>query len=416
MIEKAYLVAAILNSQSEIEIKEQINELRLLIKTAGAKTVAISTQSRRIPDPATFIGKGKLEIIKKQSEELRCTLIVFNDEISPSQIKNIQNIIGNNIKVIDRTGLILDIFTKNARTKEAKTQVELAQLEYFLPRLTRQWTHLERQMGGVGTRAGAGETQIEVDRRLIRNKIGKLKKELIKIKKQRETQNNKRNLAYRIALIGYTNAGKSTLMNILTNSEVYVQDQLFATLDTTTRKLDINSGIPTIISDTVGFIRNLPHNLVASFRSTLNEIKDVDLLLKVFDCSSNNIQAHINTVDNVLSQLGLPENDFIIIMNKIDSIGDKKVLYGLKSRFPDAIFISSIENININSLIERINKIISNSFCKYTFELDFNNSKFIDEIYKSTKVIKEVSDYNGIKIYIEGKKNNIHSIKNKIKN
>ena len=176
MIEKAYLVAAILNSQSEIEIKEQINELRLLIKTAGAKTVAISTQSRRIPDPATFIGKGKLEIIKKQSEELRCTLIVFNDEISPSQIKNIQNIIGNNIKVIDRTGLILDIFTKNARTKEAKTQVELAQLEYFLPRLTRQWTHLERQMGGVGTRAGAGETQIEVDRRLIRNKIGKLKK------------------------------------------------------------------------------------------------------------------------------------------------------------------------------------------------------------------------------------------------
>ena len=238
--EKAFLVGVILKGSSKTQIYDQLDELKFLADTAGADTLSITTQSRNKPDAATFIGKGKIESVIIQADELGCDLIIFNDDISPTQIKNLQNIVGEELKVIDRTGLILDIFTKHAKTKEAKTQVELAQLEYFLPRLTRQWTHLERQMGGIGTRAGAGEAQIEIDRRLIRNKISRLKSDLLAIEKQRKVQNHGREDTYRIALVGYTNAGKSTLMNALTGAQVLVQDQLFATLDTTTRKLNID--------------------------------------------------------------------------------------------------------------------------------------------------------------------------------
>ena len=305
--EKAFLVGVILKGSSRVQIEEQLEELKFLADTAGADIIGKFTQNRSRPDPATFIGKGKAETIINQASELDCNLIIFNDDISPTQIKNLQKIAGETTKVIDRTGLILDIFTKHAKTKEAKTQVQLAQLEYFLPRLTRIWTHLERQMGGIGTRAGAGETQIEIDRRLIRNQIAKLKRELTAIEKQRKVQNNRKENAFRIALVGYTNAGKSTLMNALTDADVLVQDQLFATLDTTTRKLEnIEVGIPVLLSDTVGFIRNLPHNLIASFRSTLGEIRDVDLLLKVFDASSDNIHEHIDTVEEVLKEMDMP--------------------------------------------------------------------------------------------------------------
>ena len=305
--EKAFLVGVILKGSSRVQIEEQLEELKFLADTAGADIIGKFTQNRSRPDPATFIGKGKAETIINQASELDCNLIIFNDDISPTQIKNLQKIAGETTKVIDRTGLILDIFTKHAKTKEAKTQVQLAQLEYFLPRLTRIWTHLERQMGGIGTRAGMGETQIEIDRRLIRNQIAKLKRELTAIEKQRKVQNHRRVNAFRIALAGYTNAGKSTLMNALTDADVLVQDQLFATLDTTTRKLEnIEVGIPVLLSDTVGFIRNLPHNLIASFRSTLGEIRDVDLLLKVFDASSDNIHEHIDTVEEVLKEMDMP--------------------------------------------------------------------------------------------------------------
>ena len=258
--EKAFLVGVILKGSSQVQIIEQLEELEFLADTAGADIIGKFTQSRNKPDATTFIGKGKAQTIINQAIELECHLIIFNDDISPTQIKNLQKIAGETTKVIDRTGLILDIFTKHAKTKEAKTQVKLAQLEYFLPRLTRIWTHLERQMGGIGTRAGAGETQIEIDRRLIRNQIAKLKIELTAIEKQRQVQSHRREDAIRIALVGYTNAGKSTLMNALTDAGVLVQDQLFATLDTTTRKLEnIDIGIPVLLSDTVGFIRNLPH-------------------------------------------------------------------------------------------------------------------------------------------------------------
>ena len=410
--EKAFLVGVILKGSSRVQIEEQLEELKFLAYTAGADIIEKFTQNRSRPDPATFIGKGKAETIINQASELDCNLIIFNDDISPTQIKNLQKIAGETTKVIDRTGLILDIFTKHAKTKEAKTQVQLAQLEYFLPRLTRIWTHLERQMGGIGTRAGAGETQIEIDRRLIRNQIAKLKRELTAIEKQRKVQNNRRVNAFRIALVGYTNAGKSTLMNALTDADVLVQDQLFATLDTTTRKLEnIEVGIPVLLSDTVGFIRNLPHNLIASFRSTLGEIRDVDLLLKVFDASSDNIHEHIDTVEEVLKEMDMPNKTNIIVLNKIDAITDPQQLSGLKTRFKEASFISSLKNIGLKELSDRIEKTITSEFQKDVFHLSFKQTKLLDTIYTLTRVLKKKSDYNGIRLEVEGNRESLDKIR-----
>ena len=410
--EKAFLVGVILKGSSRVQIEEQLEELKFLADTAGADIIGKFTQNRSRPDPATFIGKGKAETIINQASELDCNLIIFNDDISPTQIKNLQKIAGETTKVIDRTGLILDIFTKHAKTKEAKTQVQLAQLEYFLPRLTRIWTHLERQMGGIGTRAGMGETQIEIDRRLIRNQIAKLKRELTAIEKQRKVQNHRRVNAFRIALVGYTNAGKSTLMNALTDADVLVQDQLFATLDTTTRKLEnIEVGIPVLLSDTVGFIRNLPHNLIASFRSTLGEIRDVDLLLKVFDASSDNIHEHIDTVEEVLKEIDMPNKTNIIVLNKIDAITDPQQLSGLKTRFKEASFISSLKNIGLKELSDRIEKTITSEFQKDVFHLSFKQTKLLDTIYTLTRVLKKKSDYNGIRLEVEGNRESLDKIR-----
>ena len=410
--EKAFLVGVILKGSSRVQIEEQLEELKFLADTAGADIIGKFTQNRSRPDPATFIGKGKAETIINQASELDCNLIIFNDDISPTQIKNLQKIAGETTKVIDRTGLILDIFTKHAKTKEAKTQVQLAQLEYFLPRLTRIWTHLERQMGGIGTRAGAGETQIEIDRRLIRNQIAKLKRELTAIEKQRKVQNHRRVNAFRIALVGYTNAGKSTLMNALTDADVLVQDQLFATLDTTTRKLEnIEVGIPVLLSDTVGFIRNLPHNLIASFRSTLGEIRDVDLLLKVFDASSDNIHEHIDTVEEVLKEMDMPNKTNIIVLNKIDAITDPQQLSGLKTRFKEASFISSLKNIGLKELSDRIENTITSEFQKDVFHLSFKQTKLLDTIYTLTRVLKKKSDYNGIRLEVEGNRESLDKIR-----
>ena len=410
--EKAFLVGVILKGSSRVQIEEQLEELKFLADTAGADIIGKFTQNRSRPDPATFIGKGKAETIINQASELDCNLIIFNDDISPTQIKNLQKIAGETTKVIDRTGLILDIFTKHAKTKEAKTQVQLAQLEYILPRLTRIWTHLERQMGGIGTRAGAGETQIEIDRRLIRNQIAKLKRELTAIEKQRKVQNHRRVNAFRIALVGYTNAGKSTLMNALTDADVLVQDQLFATLDTTTRKLEnIEVGIPVLLSDTVGFIRNLPHNLIASFRSTLGEIRDVDLLLKVFDASSDNIHEHIDTVEEVLKEMDMPNKTNIIVLNKIDAITDPQQLSGLKTRFKEASFISSLKNIGLKELSDRIKKTITSEFQKDVFHLSFKQTKLLDTIYTLTRVLKKKSDYNGIRLEVEGNRESLDKIR-----
>ena len=284
-IEKALTVGVILPGVGDSDVKNHLDELDLLADTAGAEVVGRVTQRLSRINPSFFVGKGKAEQIISQAKMLNVDLILFDDELSPAQIKNYHRL-ADDIKIMDRSGLILDIFQKHAQSREAKTQVELAFCQYLLPRLTRQWTHLERQMGGIGTRAGMGETQIEIDRRLIRDRISKLKKDLKRIDRERYTQSQGRKNEFRVAMVGYTNAGKSTLFNALTGANVYIQNQLFATLDTTIRQLDLGGHQPALLSDTVGFIRKLPHNLVASFRSTLKEVLESDLVLIVLDASS----------------------------------------------------------------------------------------------------------------------------------
>ena len=318
-------------------------------------------QKREKIDPRYFIGKGKAEEIVQQAKALDLQLIIFDDELSPSHVRNFLRLT-ETIKVMDRTGLILDIFRQHAKTKEAKTQVELAHLLYLLPRLTRLWTHLERQMGGIGTRAGAGETQIEVDRRLIRDRIAKLRKELKKIDRERATQGKRRKGLFRVALVGYTNAGKSTLMNAFTGSDIVTRDQLFATLDTTVRTLELNSRHKVLLSDSVGFIRKLPHTLVASFKSTLMEVLEADLLLIVLDANNSAVDDHLKTVREVLTGIGANRKRQILVMNKVDLIEEGRELQGLKSRFEEAIFVSALSRLRLDSLMGAIYDVIEESF------------------------------------------------------
>lgn len=317
--EKTILIGTIKPGETDELIHEHLGELELLAETAGAEVIGKITQRISKINSATFIGKGKSIQIINQAIELNAKLIIFDDELSPAQIKNYHNL-SDKIKVLDRSGLILDIFRKHARTKEATTQVDLAYLEYLLPRLTRQWTHLERQMGGIGTRAGMGETQIEVDRRLVRGRITRLKKDLIRIEKERHTQSMRRDSEYRVSLVGYTNAGKSTLFKALTGTDVYIRDQLFATLDTTIRKLSLDSSHTILLSDTVGFIRKLPHNLVASFKSTLKEVLEADLIIMVLDISSPQISEHITTIFDVLKEMSANKIPIVKVLNKVDLI------------------------------------------------------------------------------------------------
>ena len=306
--------------------------------------------------------------------------------------------LAESIKVIDRTALILDIFTQHARTREAKTQVELARLEYMLPRLTRMWTHLERQMGGIGTRAGAGETQIEIDRRLVRDRISKLQKEMKGIEKERETQSRRREKKFRISLVGYTNAGKSTLLNVLTGADVYIKDQLFATLDTTVRSLVLDRKHKVLISDSVGFIRKLPHSLVASFKSTLKEAVDSDLLLLVVDASSRLLDEQLETVKEVLTSIGTRGKETVVVANKIDLLTPAE-LRGLKDRFPHAIFISAQNHLRLDALLERMKKSLESSY--QTAEVTFSASlgKEIASVYERVEVLEQ--DYQSDEVHLK---------------
>ena len=412
--ELALLVAVQFSDTSEEDIHIQLDELELLADTAGAISEDRIVQRRTRIDAATFVGKGKITSIISQAKELKVHLIIFNDELSPTQIKNIQKLAGDAIKVLDRTGLILDIFDSHARSKEAKTQIKLARLEYMLPRLTRQWTHLERQMGGVGTRGGPGEAQIEIDRRLIRNQITKLKLDLKKIQQQHDTQTQSREKIYKIALVGYTNAGKSTLMKALTGSDVYIQDQLFATLDTTTRKVELGGGISFILSDTVGFIRKLPHDLVASFRSTLSEVKDADLILRVCDASSPQMNAHIKTIDEVLKSLDITHENQLTVINKIDLVKDIDLIKGLNMAYPDAQLISAHKSLKINQLKNKIVDIIKSKFIRKILKLRYDQLKNIDMIYDGLNVISRKDKYDGIEIEVEGDVQTVVKIENLI--
>jgi GTP-binding protein HflX len=313
--ESAVLIGAITAFQSEEKVNEYLDELAFLADTAGADSLKRFTQKLDAPNPKTFLGSGKIQEIAAYIKAEEIDLAIFDDELSPSQIKNVERIF--EIKVLDRTNLILDIFAARAQTSYARTQVELAQYQYLLPRLTNMWTHLSKQKGGIGMK-GPGEREIETDRRIIRDKISLLKKQLVKIDKQMAVQRSNRASMVRVALVGYTNVGKSTLMNLMSKSEVFAENKLFATLDTTVRKVVIHN-LPFLLSDTVGFIRKLPTQLVESFKSTLDEVREADVLLQVVDISHPNFEEHIETVDRTIAEIDGTDKPTIMIFNKIDA-------------------------------------------------------------------------------------------------
>ncbi|PCI35733.1 MAG: GTPase HflX [Flavobacteriaceae bacterium] len=313
--EKAVLIGVITQQQSEEQVNEYLDELEFLTLTAGAKAVKRFTQKMEKPNPKTFIGQGKLEEVLTYMTERGIETAIFDDELSPGQLRNIEKIL--DCKILDRTHLILDIFAARAQTSYARTQVELAQCQYLLPRLTRLWTHLDKQKGGIGMR-GPGETEIETDRRIIRDKITLLRKKLLVIDKQMAVQRKNRGKMVRVALVGYTNVGKSTLMNVVSKSQVFAENKLFATLDTTVRKVVIKN-IPFLLTDTVGFIRKLPTQLVESFKSTLDEVREADLLLHVVDISHDSFEDHMESVNGILADIKSADKPTIVVFNKIDA-------------------------------------------------------------------------------------------------
>ena len=402
-MDKALLVGVILPDNRHKDIENHLSELSLLAKTAEVEVLGKITQNLSKINPAFYIGKGKAKQVVEQAKILDSNLIIFDEELSPAQIKNYHKL-AKDLKVIDRSALILDIFKKHAKTREAKTQVELAFCQYLLPRLTRQWTHLERQMGGVGTRAGMGETQIEIDRRLVRDKISKLKVELKKIERERKTQSKNRKKEFSVALVGYTNAGKSTLFNSLTGNNIYVKDQLFATLDTTVRKFKINKNHKVLISDTVGFIRKLPHNLVASFRSTLKEALDANLILIVLDASSLIIDDHLDTIKTVLNDLGAIKIPQKIILNKIDQVKQESELIRLKNNYPNAIFISALKHLKLDDIKDHIVQRIESDFVIFDLNIPYSEGKKISQLKNQAEILYEVYGDEEISLKVKGKK------------
>lgn len=338
--EKAVLVGLVTRLQDERKTDEYLDELAFLAETAGADPVARFTQKLEYPNPRTYVGTGKLEELRQYVEENETGLVIFDDELSPKQVANIEKEL--KVKILDRTSLILDIFARRAQTATARTQVELAQYQYLLPRLTRMWTHLERQRGGIGMR-GPGETQIETDRRIILNRISRLKEELQAIDCQKTVQRKNRGKLTRVALVGYTNVGKSTLMNLLSKSNVFAENKLFATLDTTVRKVVVEN-LPFLLTDTVGFIRKLPSNLVDSFKSTLDEVREADVLVHVVDISHPNFEEQIEVVNKTLSDVcGSADKPMIMVFNKIDA-------FRYTPKDPDDLTPATRENISLPEL------------------------------------------------------------------
>jgi len=409
--ENAFLVGVSYGDQTTEVVKEHLSELKMLAETAGAKVVGQITQKLRKINPQYFIGKGKALQIIEQAKILNVKLIIFDDELNPGQVKNFLRL-AKNIKIIDRNGLILDIFRKHAQTREAKTQVELAQLEYILPRLTRQWSHLERQMGGIGTLAGMGESQIEVDRRLIRQRISKLKKNLTYIEKERQTQSKRRKDEYRVALVGYTNAGKSTLMRALSGEDVLIQDQLFATLDTTIRKVQLDKYHSILLSDTVGFIRKLPHDLVASFRSTLLEVLESNLILVVLDAASDQVSEHLKTIGEVLKELGAERYEALTVLNKIDLISENGKMNYLKRKYPDAIMVSAKDQLRLDRLIAEMIKSMNAGYETVEITFSYEQGKELAKAQENVEVLERHYQNDSIRLKIKGRRNRVKQIIN----
>jgi len=390
---------SIKNKNEYMSIEDSLQELELLSKTAGLEVVGIESQTLSRPNPATFIGSGKVIEVKMLADSLKADVIIFDTELSPRNFRELEESFGNNIRVIDRTTLILDIFGQHAHTREGKLQVELAQYEYLLPRLTRAWSHLARQAGGGGGRAGSsggvglrgpGETQLEVDRRRIKAKISRLKEDLEKVRRHRQLhrKNRKSSQLPVVALVGYTNAGKSTILNLLTNADVFTANKLFATLDPTTRRLSLPSGNVVLLTDTVGFIQKLPTNLIAAFRATLEEITEADLLLHVIDIDHTNTIAQWNSVMKTLIDIGAGNIPVLTVLNKIDKSENYEVIKRRYPEYADGILISALKTIGIDQLLSEIDQLLFEKYTKITAKIPYKNGKLISLFHQFGKIEK----------------------------
>jgi len=390
--ERAVAVALVLDGRERAMVLEHLDELIQLADTAGADVVDQVLQGRDRPDTASWLGKGKAEHLKAVADELQADLILADDDLTPAQARNLEKLVGR--PVVDRSALILDIFARRARTREARTQVELAQLKYLLPRLTRAWSHLERQRGGIGGR-GPGETQLETDRRLGRTRIRQVEEELERIQRQRETRRKGREDQYKVALVGYTNVGKSTLLNRLTGADVLVEDRLFATLDATVRRLELTDGTEVLLTDTVGFIRKLPHHLVASFRSTLSEAAEADLLLHVVDLSHPQWESQLHSVREVLHELGAAETPVLHVFNKVDRVEDPVLLQRAATSFEPAVLVSATQGLRLEQLLERVQVARGDGETKVVLLLPWARHGLSARLRATLRVLEETSTEEG---------------------
>jgi GTP-binding protein HflX len=393
--ETAILVGVKTPDITDADLKDGLDELELLTDTAGANTAARVTQNLARVHGATFIGKGKVEQLRQVVEKHKADLVVFDDDLSPVQVRNLEKALNaekDGVKLVDRSGLILDIFADRARSSQAKAQVELAQLQYLRSRLTRAWTHLERQKGGIGMR-GPGETQIETDRRLIGRRISVLQDQLDKIDRQRTTQRKGRSDETSIALVGYTNAGKSTLMNALADAGVFAENRLFATLDATTRQVDLDTNKSVLLADTVGFIRKLPHSLVESFKSTLDEVREADLLLHVVDVTHANAEDHIRVVNETLAELEAQDKPTLMVFNKVDALDDAGLLDQLEARYDRAVFISAARGIGLDELRAQTLALVESDYVDRTALLPVSKPKARAHVHSVAEVTDEDFGY-----------------------
>ena len=391
-MENVIAVGLILPDLPKTVAEEHLEELGKLIETAGGTLVARVIAKRNAPDPATYVGKGKAEELQRLAQKHRVSLVVFDDDLSPAQVRNLEKLIGGETKVIDRSALILDIFASRAKTREARTQVELAQLEYMLPRLTRAWSHLERQAGGIGTR-GVGETQLELDRRIVRTRIARLKDELQRIEKTRATQRKSRGGAFTVALVGYTNAGKSTLFNRLTRGDTLAMDKLFATLDAKSQRIAHEMPRETVVIDTVGFIRKLPHHLVASFRSTMEEAVAADLVLHVIDASHPQHAEQREIGEQVLADLGVDSARVIDVYNKSDRVDEH---FDVRRR--NSVVVSALTGEHVDRLVDTIRDREREGGELLHLEIPHADARLIAQLHERAEVYEQTTNDETVSI------------------
>src|SRR6187399_1249614 len=385
--ERAILIGLEQDGVSKWDLRDSMDELRELANSAGAEVVSTVTQKLQKPTAPYYIGRGKAELIKESFKDQHVTSVIFDDELSPAQGRNLENLLAR--KVLDRTQLILDIFAQRARSREGRLQIELAQLQYLLPRLTRMWHHLSRQTGGIGTR-GPGETQLEVDRRRVQERIARLERELEAVRKTRAIQREgrKRHQWPVAAVVGYTNAGKSTLLNLLTGADVVAEDKLFATLDPTTRSFILPNKQRVLLTDTVGFLRKLPHTLIESFKATLEEVSEADLLIHVVDLSHPRVDEHIEAVDEVIKELGAFGKQTLLVFNKVDALKNNDAVAAYQARFPGSVAISARTGAGVNQLVHALEGALSSWRLRSRFRIPANESALLAEIHRVGHVLE----------------------------